>query len=173
MLFLERVGVSAGGEAGILFAGQEVGAGLADAWQLAVAEDGGLGVVGLQRLEQVPEGCLLFRCAGVGGVSFGGESALVADADRVLVVVSGMGSWQVLVAGLGDVAVAGDVVVVARESESCLMAGYERLYREGAVLACCRAVDNDEVNLTQVCCLLVGWLLFFCRLAAISCSSAS
>ena len=46
------------------------------------------------------------------------ETPFVADAQRVLVIACGMGTDQLFVACLVGLAVAGDVVVVACESES-------------------------------------------------------
>ena len=113
--------------------------------QLAVAENLGVGVVRLQGLQQVPEGSLLLSGAGVGRMAVREQAALVADADGVLVVVTGMGPGQVLVAGLVDLAVAGDVVVVAGESESCLVAGDEVLHRERTVFAGGTTVNHNQV----------------------------
>ena len=67
----------------------------------------------------------------------------------MLVVVAGMGARQVLMAGLIDLAVTGDVVVVAGESEAGLMAGDERRDRERAVLAGGGTMDDDEIDGTQ------------------------
>ena len=101
----------------VLLARQEIGTGLGDAGQLAVTEDLGIGVVDLQRLQQVPHGGFLLLGAGVGSMAVGQQATLVADADGVLVVVPCMGSRQVLVPRLVHLAVAGDVIVVAGEPE--------------------------------------------------------
>jgi len=53
----------------------------------------------------------------------------------VLVVATGMGADEVLVACLVDGAVAGDVVVVAGEAEALLVVSDERGDGVGAVLA--------------------------------------
>jgi len=84
------------------------------------------------------------RCgAGVLGTALGVETALVADADAVLVVVAGMGAGEVLVAGLIYLAVAFNVVVVASEAEAAVVAGDERGDGERPVLARRRTVNND------------------------------
>ena len=84
------------------------------------------------------------RCgAGVLGTALGVETALVADADAVLVVVAGMGAGEVLVAGLVQLTVALNVVVVAGEAEATVVAGDERGDRERPVLAGRRTVNND------------------------------
>ena len=71
----------------------------------------------------------------VGWTAVGIEASFVADADGVLVVMTGMGTDQVLMTGLIGLAIAGDVVVVSGETESCLVAGDERRDWERAVLA--------------------------------------
>ena len=119
----------------VLGLGVEAGTLLGDAGQVAVAEDEGVGIVGLQRLQQGMEGSLLLPRSGVGGQAVGRQAALVADADAVLVVVAGMGADEVLMARLVELAVAGDVVVVAGEAEAGVVAGYEVLDGEAAVAA--------------------------------------
>lgn len=112
---------------GILGLGIEAGTGLGDVGQVTMTEDAGIGVVGLERLQQVPEGGLLCRRAGVSGMAVGGEATFVADAERVLVVVAGMGAGQILMTSLIDLTIACDVVVVTGEPEAGIMAGYEVL----------------------------------------------
>ena len=92
-----------------------------------MTEDAGFGVVDLERLQQVPEGGLLCRRAGVGRMTLGGQTALVADADGVLVVMTGMGAGQILMTGLIDLTIACDVVVITGEPETGIMAGNEIL----------------------------------------------
>jgi len=53
------------------------------------------------------------------------KSTLVAYAERVLVIASGMGADELFVACLISCAVAGDVVVIAGESEAVLLAADE------------------------------------------------
>ena len=84
-----------------------------DAFELTVADDLGIGVVELQRGEQRLEGQLLGRGTGVGGTALLVEAALVADADGVGVVVAGVGTDHLFGTAEVQLAVAGDVVVVA------------------------------------------------------------
>lgn len=112
---------------GILGLGIEARAGLGDVGQVTMTEDAGIGVVGLERLQQVPEGSLLCRRAGVSRMAVRGEATFVADAERVLVVVAGMGAGQILMTSLIDLTIACDVVVVTGEPEAGIMAGYEVL----------------------------------------------
>ena len=121
----------------------EAGAVLVDVGEVAVTEDDGFGVIDAQRLEEGVQSGLLRCSAGVLGTALGVETALVADADAVLVVVEGMGAGEVLVARLVQLAVAFYVVVVAGEAEAAVVAGDERGDGEGFVLACRRTVNND------------------------------
>ena len=80
----------------VLLLGIEAGAVLVDVGEVAVTEDDGLGVIDAQRLEQGMEGGFLRCSARVLGTAVGIETALVADADAVLVVVAGVGAGEVL-----------------------------------------------------------------------------
>ena len=134
----------------VLLLGIEARTVLADARQVAVAQNQRLGVVFAQVFQQGPEGGLLLWGAGVLGTALGVQSALVADADGVLVVVAGVGADEVLVACLVHLAVAGDVVVVAGESEPAVVAGDERRHREGLVLPRRTAVNDYQINLSHI-----------------------
>ena len=115
-----------------------------DAREVTVTEDDGFGVIDAKRLEQGVQSGFLRCSAGVLGTALGVETALVADADAVLVVVEGMGAGEVLVTGLIYLAVAGDVVVVAGEAEAAVVVGDEPRDGVRLVLAGRRAVNNDE-----------------------------
>ena len=121
----------------------EAGAVLMDVGEVAVTEDDGLGVVDAERLQQGMQSGFLRCSTRVLGTALGVETALVADADAVLVVVAGMGAGEVLVAGLVQLAVALYVVVVAGEAEAAVVAGDERGDGERPVLAGRRTVNND------------------------------
>ena len=87
--------------------------GLVDALQFTVADDLGIGIVLLQRTEQRVEGQLLGGSPGVGRTALLVEAPLVADADGVGVVVAGVCADHLFGAAEVELAVAGDVVVVA------------------------------------------------------------
>ena len=127
----------------VLLLGIEAGAVLVDVGEVTVAEDDGFGVVDAERLEQGVQSGFLRCGAGVLGTALGVETALVADADAVLVVVAGVGAGEVLMAGLVQLAVALYVVVVAGEAEAAVVAGDERGNGERPVLAGRRTVNND------------------------------
>ena len=84
-----------------------------DTFQLAVADDFSIGVIELQRAEQGDESCTLGRGAGDGSTAMFVETALVTDADRVGVVMPGVSADHLFGATLMELAITGDVVVVA------------------------------------------------------------
>jgi len=122
----------------------ERGTGLVDAFELAVPDDLGIGIVLFQRDEQRVEGQLLCRGAGVGGTAFLVETSLIANADGVGVVVAGMGADHLLGATEMELAIAGDVVVVAAAlPATCLVHLVELLQRNMLVRSRCRAVNHN------------------------------
>lgn len=93
----------------------------------------GIGVIGLQSTQQSDEGMLLGRSAGVVGLAIGIEASLIANANRVGVVATGMGSNHILGAALVEMAILGDVVMVAGGLvTSSLVTGFEVFGREVA-----------------------------------------
>ena len=94
MLCLLRCSLLRGGrlEALVLDAGGEAGTALGYAGQLAVADDTGLGVIVAQIGQQFVERAFLWLGAGVGRLALRVETALVADADRVGIVVQAVGT---------------------------------------------------------------------------------
>ena len=73
------------------------------------------------------------------------EPALVADAEAMLVIPLGMGANQVLVARLVGLSVAGDVVVVARESEPSVVTADEGCHGKRLITPRGRAMNDNEV----------------------------
>ena len=93
----------------------------------------GIGVIGLQSPKQGDEGMLLGRGASVAGFAFGIETSLIANANRVGVVATGMGSNHILGAALVEDAILGDVIMVAGGLvTSSLVTGFEVFRREVA-----------------------------------------
>ena len=133
----------------VLLRGEETGTCFGDVRQLAVAEDLGIRVVLLQRLQQGPQGVFLGFSAGVGWMAVGEQTALVADTNRVGVEVAGMGTDEVLVPGLVGLSVSRDVVVIAGEAEAGLVAGNERGDRERTVFAGRGTMNNNKVYFTH------------------------
>ena len=77
------------------------------------------------------------------------QTSLVAYAERVLVVASGVGTDELFVARLIRRSVAGDVVVIARESEAVLMTADKSGHREWAVTARRATVNHNQVNVSH------------------------
>ena len=122
-------------QARILFLSIEAGAVLVDVGEVAMAEDAGIGVGFLQATEQAQQGAFLAGCASVGSVAVFVEAPFVADAERVLVVAYGVCAHQLFVARLVGLAVACDVVVVARESEAIRVTADECCHGKASVTA--------------------------------------
>ena len=107
-----------------------------DIGQVAVAEDLSIGMLFLQATQQCEQRMFLHGRAGVGRITLLVETTFVADAERVPVVAFGMGTDQILVARLVGLAIAGDVIVVARESELFLVTSDEGCH--GKILVAAR-----------------------------------
>jgi len=120
-----------------------------DVGEVAMAEDVGIRVGFLQATEQAQQGAFLAGCAGVVGFAVLVETALVADAERVLVVAYGVGTHQLFVARLVCPAVAGDVVVVAREPEPFRVTADEGCHGKVLVRARGRTVNDNQINATH------------------------
>ena len=127
---------------------RERGAGFVDALEFAVAHDLGIGVIGLQGTEQGDEGCALGWGAGVGSLTFLVEASFVADADAVGIVMTGMHADLVFIAGLEDLTVLLNVVVVADAFavETGVVAGLEHLDGEALVAAGRRTVNDNQID---------------------------
>ena len=77
-------------EIGVLAAGQVAGAVLGYVRQFAMAYDAGLRVLLCQLLQQLVEGVLLSFGAGVVSLAFFVQSALIHNAERAVIVMSGV-----------------------------------------------------------------------------------
>lgn len=67
--------------------------------ELVVAQDAGAGIVALELTQEVEEGTTLGVGAGVGRMAVFVQTALVADADTLVVPVGGMGAYLVATGG--------------------------------------------------------------------------
>ena len=124
----------------------ETRTGLLDPGEVSVTDDFCFGIVGAEALEEFYHGLLLGWRASVGGIAVGIETALVANADAVGVVMFGMGTGHFLWAARIDHAVLGDVVVVADGAEATsLVAGFQGFYREIPGYPCGGTMDYDQV----------------------------
>ena len=114
-----------------------------------MTEDDGIRIVGLQRLQQGMQGSLLLPGAGVGIKAVRSQPTFIAHADTVLVVVPGMGTDKILMPGLVQLTIAGDVVMIAGEPETGIVTGNEVLDGEPTVGTGGRAVNDDQINFTH------------------------
>ena len=83
------------------------------AFQLPVSHDLSIGVIDLQTSKQGDEGSTLSRGAGIGRATTVIETSLIADADGMSIVMPGMSSNHLFGAADVELAITGDVVVVA------------------------------------------------------------
>lgn len=83
----------------------------------------------MQRGEQFFQPGFLLRCTGVGGLSFGVQSAFVAYSDAAAVVPSGMRSYLQQLPVTGYFPVSTDVEVITHASESPLPVVAQHLFR--------------------------------------------
>ena len=84
-----------------------------DTFEFAMADDLGIGIVHLQRVEQREESLLLGQGSSVGSTALLVETTFVADTDRVGIIMAGVGSDHRLGATKMQLSVAGDIVVIA------------------------------------------------------------
>ena len=105
-----------------------------DTFQLTVAHDGSIGIVFLEGTEEGDEGRPLLRGAGVGSLAFLVQASFIADADGMGIVVSGMHADLFLFAGLIDLSVFLDVVVIA-----------DALVMETGVMAVTQPIDGETL----------------------------
>ena len=114
---------------------------LANAGEVTMAEDGGIGIVEAERVEEFLHRYLLGEGTGVGWLAVGIESALIADGDAVGVVVSGVSTDLSLWAARVEGTILGDVVVIADGFETFgEVTGFQVFYREVLGHTGCRAV---------------------------------
>ena len=78
-----------------------------------MTKDLSIGIIDLQTAKQGYERMLLSWGSGVSSVAVGIKASFVADADGMGVVATGMGSYHLFGPALVDLAVLGDVIVVA------------------------------------------------------------
>ena len=144
-----------------------------DVGEVAVAEDAGIGMGFLQAVKQTQQSAFLAGRAGVGSITVFVQAAFVADTERVLVVAGGMGAHQLLMTRLVGLAVTGDVVVVARESEPFRVTADEGCHGKVLVRARGRTVDDNQINVAHDCTknelmmavntVMMNWMMVFQR----------
>lgn len=105
-----------------------------------------VGIVYLQTAEQCHQRVLLGRGARVSGSAVGIKAALVADAYRMGIVTSGMGTSHLLRATTVYFAILRNIVVIADGLETtCQMTGFQVFDGEILCDSRCRAVNHNKV----------------------------
>ena len=118
-----------------------------DSFEFAVAHNAGIRVVDHQTAEQGNEGGTLGWSSGVGITTFFVQASFIADADGMGIVMTGMHADLILIAGLVELTIALNVVVVtdAFAVETGVVTGTEIIDREALVAAGRRTMDDDEI----------------------------
>ena len=119
--------------------------------QVAMTFDLCLGMRCLQAFQQSEQCLLLTGGAGVVGLAASIEAALVAHAERVLVVPPCVGTHELLVARLEYHSSTGHVVVVASEPEAVGMVPDQRPDAVPLVAARGTAMNNNQINSAHDC----------------------
>ncbi len=127
----------------------KAGAFLIDAGQVTVTQDLCLWMFPFEPLEQCKERSLLFDGPGIGRFALLIQPSFVAYTQGTTVIALGMSTYELLVACLGDGAVACDVVVVAREPEAIAMVADELHHGVMPIATGGGAVHYDEIDATH------------------------
>ena len=129
------------------FAGVETGTGLADAGEVAVTEDLGIGEVDAEAAEQFFHGDLLSFGAGVGRTTIGIQTTLVTDADGAAVVRSGMRPHLQETTMLRHRSVTADIEVIANGTEATsLVVAHHLLHGITSITPRGRTMEHEEAN---------------------------
>ena len=148
-----------------------------DVGQVAVTQDSCVGMLRFQLLQQFQQGVFLLRCPRVSCSSVLVVATFVAHAERMAVEAYRMGTYQLLVARLVGRAVAGDVVVVACESEAIRVTADECCHGKATVTARGRAVNDNQINVAHDCTknelmiavstVMMNWMMVFQRFTSL------
>ena len=119
--------------------------------------DAGIGILCRQFLEEGEHGSLLGFSPGIVGPTFFIKTAFIANAEGTTVVVTGVGSTDILWENGDDGAVATDVVVVGGLAEAGHAGGDQVLDTEGAVAVRGATVDDEQsdcvvLEFFHICC---------------------
>ena len=119
--------------------------------ELVVAQDTGAGIVELELTQEVEEGTTLGVGAGVGRMAVFVQTALVADADTLVVPAGGMGAYLMHGAAGMDLTVAGDVEVIADAGEAAVQMGTAQGFDGKRTVATGgAAMDDQETDLPVI-----------------------
>lgn len=119
--------------------------------ELVVAQDTGVGIVALELTQEVEEGTTLGVGAGVSRMPVFVQAALVADADALVVPAGGMGAYLMHGAAGMNLAVAGDVEVIADAGKAAVQMGTAQGFDGKRTVATGgAAMDDQETDLPVV-----------------------
>ena len=109
-----------------------------------MTDDFGIGIVEAEAFQKLYHRVFLGFGSGIGRVAVCIQTALIAYADAVGVVMLGMSSYHFFGTAWIDFAILGDVVVIADGLEATsLVTGFKVFNREVAVCSGSRAMNND------------------------------
>ena len=124
---------------------------LANPREVAMAQDLGTGIVKGETVEEVFQRFLLGWSASVGRVAVLVETALIANADAVGVVVAGVSAHLAFWTTGIDHAILRNVIVVTDALEaSCLVAGFQGFYWEVLVNTCGTAMYHNQIDFSWI-----------------------
>ena len=109
-----------------------------------MTNDAGIGVLGGEFLQQLVEGVLLGLGASISSNTVLIKAALIDDAQRTVVVMTGMDALDALGQQRNDITIAADIIMVRALAILGLAAGNELLDTEGLVAPVGHAVDDKE-----------------------------
>jgi len=119
--------------------------------ELVVAQDTSAGIVELELTQEVEEGTTLGVGAGVSRMPVFVQTALVADADALVVPAGGMGAYLMHRAAGMNLAVAGDVEVIADAGKAAVQMGTAQGFNGKRTVATGgAAMDDQETDLPVV-----------------------
>ena len=111
-----------------------------------MTHDTGLGIFFGKIPEQSEHRSFLGFSPSVGGSAFLVQTALITDAERTTVVVTGMNTTDILRKDGDDGSVATDVIMIGGLAEAGFASGYQRFHTEGAVTARGTAVNDQQFD---------------------------
>ena len=129
--------------------------------ELVVAQDTSAGIVALELTQEVEEGTTLGVGAGVGRMAVFVQTALVADADALVVPAGGMGAYLMHGAAGMNLAVAGNVEVIAYAGKAAVQMGTAQGFDGKRTVATGGAAMDDQETDLPVVLVETAWNHFF------------
>ena len=111
-----------------------------------MAHDAGVGILIVKIAQQFEEGMFLLLSTGISSAAFLIIPSFVADAQRTVVIVLGMGTLHILGKNGVDFAIATHIVVVAGLAEAGIACGNKAFDRKGLIAATAGAVNDQKLH---------------------------